>query len=129
MVKAKDISKQKNHFCVKINGTCQVVHTGSAFFALNSQLLRNDYFSRKIKDFKKFQHKYFIHECKDIREEETMIVPINISYSNLRTGKNFLLDMVSKFMDNIGEHFLEELEIESNIVLNSKITIQNSKTY
>ncbi|WP_375723418.1 alpha/beta fold hydrolase [Arcobacter sp. KX21116] len=124
MVKAKDISKQKNHFCVKVDGTCQVVHTGSAFFALNSQLLRDDYFNKKIKDFKKFQHKYFIHECKDIRKEETMIVPINISYSNLRTGKNFLIDMVSKFVGNIGEHFLEELEIESNIVLNSKITIQ-----
>ncbi len=124
MVKAKDISKEGNHFCVKIDGTCQVVHTGSAFFALYSQLLRNDYFKHKIKDFKKFQRKYFINECKDISNEETMIVPINISYSNLRTGKNFLIDMVTKFMDKSGKHFLEELEIETNIVLNSKITIQ-----
>ena len=38
MVKAKDISKEGNHFCVKIDGTCQVVHTGSAFFALYSQI-------------------------------------------------------------------------------------------
>ncbi|PLY08973.1 MAG: glycerol acyltransferase [Arcobacter sp.] len=124
MVKAKDISKEGNHFCVKINGTCQVVHTGSAFFALYSQLLRNDYFNNKIKDLKKFQRKYFLDESKNISNEETMIVPINISYSKLRTGKNFLLDMVPRFMDKIGKHFLEELEIESNIVLNSKIIIQ-----
>lgn len=124
MVKAKDISKEGNHFCVKIDGTCQIVHTGSAFFALYSQILRNDYFNDKIKDFKKFQRKYLINESKDITSEETMIVPINISYSNLRTGKNFLIDMVSKFMGKVSKHFLEELEIETNIVLNSKITIQ-----
>ena len=124
MVKGKDISKEGEHFCVKIDGTCQIVHTGSAFFALNSQLLRNDYFNHKIKDLRKFQHKYFIHECTDISEEETMIVPINISYSNLRTGKNFLIDVISKFMGKYSKHFLEELEIETNIVLNSKITIR-----
>ena len=124
MVKAKDISKEGNHYCVKINGACQRVHTGSAFFALTSQLLRQDYYNYKIKNFKKFQRKYFINECKDIQKQETMIVPINISYSHLRTGKNFLVDMAAKFLDNIGKHFMEELEIEGNIVLNSKITIQ-----
>jgi esterase/lipase len=124
MVKAKDISKLGNHYCVKIDGACQRVHTGSAFFALTSQLLREDYFNHKIKNFKKFQRKYFIKECTDINKNETMIVPINISYSNLRTGKNFLMDMASKFLQDIGKHFLEELEIEGNIVLNSKITIQ-----
>lgn len=124
MVKAKDISKEGDHFCVKIDGVCQRVHTGSAFFALNSQLLREDYFSKKIKNTIKFQRKYFINDCKQIEKNETMIVPINISYSNLRTGKNFLSDMAAKFLDNIGENFLEELEIEGNIALNSKITIQ-----
>ncbi len=124
MVKAKDISKDGNHYCVKINGACQRVHTGSAFFALTSQLLREDYFNNKVRNFKKFQRKYFIKECKDIQEEETMIIPINISYSKLRTGKNFLIDMAEKFLQNIGKHFHEELEIEGNIVLNSKITIQ-----
>lgn len=124
MVKAKDISREGNHYCVKIDGACQRVHTGSAFFALTSQLLREDYFNQKIKNFKKFQRKYFIKECKDIQETETMIVPINISYSKLRTGSNFLIEMAERFLHNIGKHFHEELEIEGNIVLNSKITIQ-----
>ncbi|PLY07573.1 MAG: glycerol acyltransferase [Arcobacter sp.] len=124
MVKAKDITKEGEHFCVKIDDVCQKVHTGSAFFALSSQLLREDYFNNKIKNSKKFQRKYFIKECKEIQENETMIVPINITYSNLRTGKNFLTDMAIKFLDKISENFLEELEIEGNIALNSKITIQ-----
>ncbi len=124
MIKAKDITKEENHFCVKIDGVCQRVHTGSAFFALTSQLLREDYFNNKIKNTKKFQRKYFINECTQIEKNETMIVPINISYSNLRTGRNFLTDMAVKFLENIGENFLEELEIEGNIALNSKITIQ-----
>lgn len=124
MVKAKDVTKEGNHYCVKVDGVCQRVHTGSAFFALNSQLLREDYFNNKIKNITKFQRKHFVKDCSEIIEDETIIVPINITYSNLRTGKNFLTDMAIKFLDNIGKHFLEELEIEGNIVLNSKITIQ-----
>lgn len=123
MVKAKDISKEGSHYCVKIDGICQRVHTGSAFFALTSQLLREDYFNKKIKNLTKFRRKHFIHECKDIQTNETMIIPINITYSKLRTGDNFLTDLAIKFLDNIGKHFLEELEIEGNIALNSKITI------
>lgn len=124
MIKAKDISKEGNHYCVKVDGVCQRVFTGASFFALNSQLIREDYFNNKIKNIQKFQRKHFIRECKDINELETMIVPINITYSHLRTGKNFLVDMASKFLQDLGDNYKEELEIEGNIVLNSKITIQ-----
>ncbi len=124
MVKAKNIIKEENHYCVKIDDVCQRVHTGSAFFALSSQMLRENYFNKKIKNFTKFKRKHFINDCNDININETIIVPINITYSHLRTGDNFLTDMAIKFLDNIGEHFLEELEIEGNIALNSKITIQ-----
>lgn len=124
MVKAKDISKIDNNFCVKIDNVCQRVYTGASFFALSSQMLRQNYFNHKIKDFKKFQRKYFVNECTDIKKQETMIVPINISYSKIRTGRNFLLDMAEKLISEIGDNFKEEIEIESNLILNSKITIQ-----
>jgi esterase/lipase/1-acyl-sn-glycerol-3-phosphate acyltransferase len=124
MVKAKDISKIDNNFCVKIDNTCQRVYTGAAFFALSSQMLRQNYFNNRIKDFTKFQRKYFVSECSDINENETMIVPINISYSKLRTGRNFLLDMAEKLVNEMGDSFKEEIEIESNIILNSTMTIQ-----
>ncbi|MAC82661.1 MAG: glycerol acyltransferase [Arcobacter sp.] len=124
MVKAKDITKIDNNFCVKIDNVCQRVYTGASFFALSSQILRQNYFNHKIKDSKKFQRKYFVNECSDIKKEETMIVPINISYSKLRTGRNFLLDMAEKLVSQMGDNFKEEIEIESNIILNSKITIQ-----
>ncbi|MGA1940835.1 alpha/beta fold hydrolase [Arcobacter sp. YIC-310] len=124
MVKAKDIEKIGKHFCVKIDGTCQRIYTGASYFALLSQALRQDYFNHKIKNFKKFQRKYFINDCSEINENDTMIVPINISYSKIRNGRNFLIDMVEKLIDNIGKNFKEELEIETNIVLNSKIIIQ-----
>jgi esterase/lipase/1-acyl-sn-glycerol-3-phosphate acyltransferase len=124
MVKGKDISKIDENFCVKIDGSCLKVHTGATYFALTSELLRQDYFNYKIKDFKKFQRKYFVSDCKDINENDTMIVPINISYSNLRTGRNFLIDMATKLSDNLSDNIKEEIEIESNIILNSKMTIQ-----
>ena len=40
MVKSKDISKIDKNFCVKIDGTCQRVHTGAAVFALLSLFFR-----------------------------------------------------------------------------------------
>ena len=124
MVKEKDISKIDKIFCVKIDGTCQRVYTGAAVFALSSQLFRQNFFDKNLENFEEFSDKYFINDCKKINHNETMIVPINVSYTRVRNGENILLDMANKFIDDIGENFKEELEIESNIVLNSKITIR-----
>ena len=124
MVKEKDISKMEKNFCVKIDGSCQRVHTGAAVFALTSQLFRQKYFDKKLENYEEFNKKYFIDDCENINQNETMIVPINVSYTRLRNGENILLDMAKKLIDEIGDNFKEELEIESNIVLNSKITIR-----
>lgn len=124
MVKAKDIEKIDNNFCVKIDGTCQRVFTGATYFALYSQLLRQNYFNKRIKNFKKFKRKYLINDDCQINKNETMIVPINISYSKLRNKNNFLMNMAKKLLGEISNIFQEELLIESNIILNSKIIIQ-----
>jgi esterase/lipase/1-acyl-sn-glycerol-3-phosphate acyltransferase len=123
MVKAKDITKIDNNFCVKIDNACQRVYTGAAIFALTSQYFRKKYFDNKLEDYDSFSKKYFINECSDINKNETMIVPINITYTKIRNGKNFLIDMAEKLIDEMGENFKEELEIESNLILNSKIII------
>ena len=124
MVKAKDISKTDKNFCVKIDDVCQRVYTGSAVFALTSQYFRQKFLDEKLENQNEFTKKYFISDCKNINTDETMIVPINISYSNLRTGKNFFFYILSKLFEPMEKNFKEELEIESNIVLNSKITIR-----
>ena len=124
MVKAKDITKIDNNFCVKIYDSCQRVYTGATVFALSSEYFREKYFEHKMPDYDSFSSKYFINECSDINKNETMIVPINISYTKIRNGKNFLVDMASKLIDDMGENFKEELEIESNLILNSKIIIR-----
>lgn len=114
MVKSKDISKIDKNFCVKIDGTCQRVHTGAAVFALLSQFFRQKYFDKELENYEEFSKEYFINKCTDINKNETMIVPINISYSNIRNGKNFLVDMTNKLLEDMGNHFKEEIEIESN---------------
>lgn len=124
MVKAKDITKIDNIFCVKIDETCQRVYTGAAVFALSSEFFREKYFERKLENYDEFSEKYFINDCTEITPNETMIVPINISYSKLRNGRNFLVDMAEKLLDDIGDNFKEEIEIEGNLILNSKITIR-----
>ena len=124
MVKAKDIKKIDGVFCVNIDNSCQRVYTGASVFALSSEFFREKYFDNKIEDYETFSSNYFINNCDDINKNETMIVPINISYTKIRNGKNFLLDMVEKLVDDIHDNIKEELEIESNLVLNSKITIR-----
>ncbi|NQY54340.1 MAG: TRAM domain-containing protein, partial [Campylobacteraceae bacterium] len=128
MVKAKDITKHSSHYNVKIDGTNQKVHTGAAFFALYSQILRSNYFSKKIKNTKKFQRKYFIKDLKNINEKETVIVPINISYSKITKGKNYLYRMIKSLFSHMPDSFKEELEIETNLILHSKMTIQILKS-
>lgn len=124
MVKAKDITKIDGNFCVKIDGACQRVHTGACVFALNSQYLKDSYYENTLDDYETFSKKYFINECFDISKNETFIVPINISYTKLRKEKNFLVDMVAKLFEDMDDNFKEELLIESNLVLNSKIIIR-----
>lgn len=123
MVKAKDITKIDNNFCVKIEDSCQKVYTGAAVFALTSEYFREKYYDNKMEDYDSFSQKYFVNDCKEINKNETMIVPINISYSKIRNGKNFLIDMAEKLIHEMSDNFKEELEIESNLVLNSKIII------
>ncbi len=124
MVKAKDIVKTNNHYCVKIDDEESRVFTGSAFFAIYSELLRKDYINKKIKNISKFKKKYLIKQEDTINDKETMIVPINISYSPLRNGENLLKRIAENLFDNIDEKFLEEIEIESNIILKSKTIIR-----
>lgn len=120
MVKAKHIVKEENHYCVHIDDVSEKVYTGAAFFALFSQLLREDYFSNTLKNIEEFNTTYMIE---NVSEKESMIVPINISYAPIKTGKNFLTDIANTIFKDINESFKEEIEIESNIVLNSKIII------
>jgi esterase/lipase/1-acyl-sn-glycerol-3-phosphate acyltransferase len=120
MVKGKHIIKEENHYCVLIDGHSEKVYTGAAFFALFSQLLKEDYFDHRIDDIEAFKSTYMLE---DVSHEETLIVPINISYAPIKTGKNFLSQIANTVFNNINESFKEEIEIESNIVLNSKIII------
>lgn len=125
MVKGKRIVKEDNHYAVKIDGRTKKVYTGAAYFGLSSQLLREDYIHKKIKNKKEFCNKFFLNSLKDITKKETMIVPINISYSPIRNGNNIFLEMAKKiFGDKLNKFLLEEIEIEGNIILNSKIIIQ-----
>ena len=85
------------------------------------KFFREKYFDNKIEDYETFSSNYFINDCSDINKNETMIVPINISYTKIRNGKIFLLDMVENFWMIFHDNIKEELEIESNLVLNSKL--------
>lgn len=126
MVKGKHIVKEDNHYCVKIDGKTEKVYTGAALFGLLSQLLREDFIEHNIKDINEFKTTYMLE---NVSVNESVIVPINISYAPIQTGKNFLTEICDTIFGSMSEHFKEEIEIESNIVLNSKIIINILKPF
>lgn len=123
MVKGKHIVKEQNHYKVEIDGERKKVYTGAAVFGLQSQLLREDYLNNRIEAIEDFKQTYLLDDIMSISNKETLIIPINISYAPIRSGKNFLTEIGSTVFSNISEQFKEEIEIESNIVLHSKIII------
>ena len=77
-------------------------------------------FKRWNEDESTFKKVYFINNYEDISKQETYIVPINNPYSRLRNGNNFFSRYCNKLIENIGDNFKEEIEIESNIVFKFK---------
>ena len=125
MVKGKKIVKEDDgSYSVIIDNMVKRVFTGAAYFGLNSQLLREDYINNRINNKKRFSSKYLLENIEDINKNETMIIPINISYSPIRTGSNFIVDIAKKVIDKLSNNLLEEIEIEGNIILKSKMIIQ-----
>lgn len=126
MVKGKHIVKEDNHYCVQIDGKTEKVYTGAAFFALYSQLLRENFWANELESIDEFKTTYMLE---NVSQEESVIVPINISYAPIQTGKNFLTEISDTIFGSMNDTFKEEIEIESNIVLNSKIIINILKPF
>lgn len=131
MIKSKKVLLSDQTCLVEDSEGLHNVHTGAAVLALKSEIekaryfnLENDCDTDAIKDFKE---KYFFEEDDEPSYYNTNIVPINMSYSNIRTGKNTLYDLVGKYIESNGDKSKEEAEIESNLLLNSQLHIHFSK--
>ncbi len=131
MIKSKKVLLSDNTCLVEGTDGLHNIYTGSAVLALKSEIEKTRYFNAQNEcntdAIREFREKYFFEKDDEPSYHNTQIIPMNISYSPLRTGKNTLLDLAEKYIDSPTQRITEEMEIESNLLLNSQLHIHFSK--
>ena len=127
MVKNKKIVKNREYTLDFLDGK-DTAHTGAAVLAMQAELLKQEYKKAQkagdIVKVRQMREKYFMQPNEGTSYRNTVVVPINITYTPIRTGVNPLMSIGEKFVEKIDERIKEELEIEGNILLNSEIHIR-----
>jgi esterase/lipase/1-acyl-sn-glycerol-3-phosphate acyltransferase len=130
MVKNKKISKDKE-FMLHIDHENSAVRTGSAVLAMMSELLKREFKEAQragdIIKVRTMREKYFISPAESMAYKNSVVVPVNITYTPLRAGVNSLMGLGDRFVEPMDARLKEELEIEGNILLNSEIHIRFDK--
>lgn len=130
MIKNKYITSKKKYIFHLDNET-DTVKTGSAVLAIKNELLKKEYINaQRLEDklfISEFRKKFFIEDNEIITPKPLYIVPISINYYPIRPGNNPVLRLSKKFLGNLPERVLEELEIEGNLIFNSEITLHFSR--
>jgi len=130
MIKSKKVLLSEETFLVENKKGLHNIFTGSAVLALKSEMEKTKYIDAQnncdIETIREFKEKYFFEENDEISYHNTHIIPVNISYVPIRTGGNTLSELAHKYIDIDLEAISEEIEIESNLLLNSQIHIHFS---
>jgi len=122
MLKDKKII-EKGKYLVYNAGVRRPPHTGAARLAL-----RTEFYREKITQLKQNKNQsnletymdYFNLKEKDldsITKNNTIIIPVNITYYPIRAKSNSINNLAGKFIKNISERFEEELEVEGTMLL------------
>ncbi len=105
--------------------------TGASILALQSEIYRQEIIDayknndQEIIDFHK--NRYDIEYSEDLKDVDTHIVPLNITYYPIRPGKNIIQAVTQKFLKKLPKSIVEELEIEGNLLLSANINLGFSK--
>lgn len=122
MIKDKKLV-EKGKFMIYNTGIRRPPHTGAAILAL-----RAEFFRQKLKYFIENGYHKGINQYRDffnisedsirsIISQETVIVPVNITYFPIRARNNILNRLASRFVENVPERLKEELEVEGAMVI------------
>lgn len=126
MVKNKEI-KENELFIASTPHRTGPVRTGSAVLALKSQLYRQDLIEAHDKgDFEtisQYKKNFGIEFSEELRQLNTVIIPVNITYYPIRPGENPLQKLITRLVKNIPSQIAEELRIEGNLLLSANINI------
>jgi esterase/lipase/1-acyl-sn-glycerol-3-phosphate acyltransferase len=130
MIKNKEIKKEASFVSTTPDGVGRV-RTGSAVLALKSELYRTDiieaFNSKNVELLDDLEKKVGIKFSESLKNKETYIVPLSITYYPIRPGDNKIKALVARLVKKIPKQIAEELEIEGNILLGADININFGK--
>jgi esterase/lipase/1-acyl-sn-glycerol-3-phosphate acyltransferase len=126
MIKSKEIRNEQGF----INYTpyrVGPVRTGSAMLALKSEIYRRDlveaFEKNQTEVLKNFRESIGVEYQDFLKDIETHIVPLNITYYPLRPGINSIQKLVARLIKKVPKQLSEELEIEGNLLLGAEINV------
>lgn len=104
------------------------IRTGSSVLALKSELFRQDLINAYLNNNQNIINEYkknygFDFDISKIKNLNTNIVPVNITYYPIRPGENKIKNIALKLIKNLPSQISEELEIEGNILMDSIIDV------
>ncbi|SLM27728.1 putative Carboxylesterase [Desulfamplus magnetovallimortis] len=118
MVKNKKITRD-GEFRLYQDGEVQRPHTGAAILALTTEFYRERL--RRMKtinpvEFKRLIDQYELSFPEKILEQQTFIVPVNITYYPVRAKENVLSRLALTMMENPSQRVMDELLTEGTML-------------
>lgn len=127
MIKNKKVTITGKEFLLHNDKGTHPIPTGSAVLALKCELEKQAYHRAKQEcdsdAVNEFRKKYGLKEGDAVSYIGTQIVPVTINYFPMRTGKNIFTQMAGSILEIKNDTFLEELEVEGNLLLNAHMHI------
>lgn len=122
MIKNKFILKKDGHYFTKNqDSVIRRIRSGAAFFALSAQTTRNEYHDGDTSTKKRIKEQYNLEQ--EVKLRDTVIVPMNISYIPLHPKENIIEKTARQFVGNLAPRIMEELKVEGELLLASKMII------
>jgi len=127
MVKNKRITFDNGEFCTHSPEYEGPIHTGAAVIALKAKILQERARQNHDETLKHFCGKMDIDSTELDKKLCIKVVPISITYYPIRPGRNKLLNWFDKKINQRVVKIFEELEIETNLLMNAHMNIRFGK--
>ena len=119
MVKSKKIV-EKGRFMISYAGGKHPPHTGAATLALRAEFYRqrlrillNEY----PEEARRLMDRFRIDAIEPVLNNNTYIVPVNVTYYPLRAHENLLSKLATRWMDNVPDRMLDEIMTEGSMLM------------
>jgi len=119
MVKSKKIV-EKGRFMISYAGGKHPPHTGAATLAL-----RTEFYRQRLRvllnefpdEARRLMDRFRIEAIEPVIDNNTFIVPVNVTYYPLRAHENVLSKLATRLMDNVPDRMLDEIMTEGSMLL------------